>query len=150
MQTEPDVAQRREWMGLLAKAPAGRVKALWEALGVTTPHAVVRPPEVGGVMVRGRTGAVGAAFNLGEMSLTRCAIRLDGGPVGHAYVQGRDRDHARTAALIDAAMQTGQADRIEAAILAPLRAEAADRRSVRAAKAAATKVDFFTMVRGED
>ncbi len=141
---------RRAWMGLLARSPAARVAALWQAVGREPAHRVVRAPEVGGVMVRGRTGAVGAAFNLGEMSVTRCAVRLGEGPVGHAHVQGRDREHARIAALIDAVMQTDGAAALEVAILTPLRREEAGRRADRAAKAAATKVDFFTMVRGED
>jgi len=52
--------------------------------------------------------------------------------------------------LVDALMQTDAAGAIEAGILAPLRAAMQARKTNRAAKAAATKVDFFTMVRGED
>lgn len=101
-------------------------------------------------MVRGRAGATGAAFNLGEMTVTRCSVQLDDGAVGHAYVQGRDKTKATQAALIDALMQTAAAPEVEAAILAPLRTAAEARRTARAARAAATKVDFFTMARGED
>ncbi|ARU01269.1 alpha-D-ribose 1-methylphosphonate 5-triphosphate synthase subunit PhnG [Yoonia vestfoldensis] len=101
-------------------------------------------------MLRGRAGAVGAAFNLGEMSVTRASIRLADGPVGHGYVQGRDRTHALQTALIDALMQTDAAGQVDRAILSPLRDAAAARKATRAAKAAATKVDFFTMARGED
>jgi alpha-D-ribose 1-methylphosphonate 5-triphosphate synthase subunit PhnG len=70
--------------------------------------------------------------------------------VGHAHVQGRDRAHARRAALVDALMQTQQAEAVRAAVLTPLAEAEAARRATRAAKAAATKVEFFTMVRGED
>ena len=100
-------------------------------------------------MVRGRTGGTGAPFNMGEMTVTRCALRLETGEVGHAYVQGRDKAHAERAALVDALMQGPRAAELREAVLAPLaEAEAAARRG-RAARAAATKVDFFTMVRGE-
>ena len=47
-------------------------------------------------------------------------------------------------------MQTAQAPGVQSAILDPLRAEHDAAKAKRAAKAAATKVDFFTMVRGED
>lgn len=138
---------RQGWMGLLARAGAARLRGLLPDLPA---HDMLRPPEVGAVMVQGRVGGTGAPFNLGEMTVTRCVLRLGCGAVGHAHVQGRDRDHATRAAVVDALMQTGAADAIRAQVLAPLAAEEAAARATRAAKAAATKVDFFTMVRGED
>jgi alpha-D-ribose 1-methylphosphonate 5-triphosphate synthase subunit PhnG len=84
------------------------------------------------------------------MSVTRCSVRLAEGAVGHGYVQGRDKDHARRAALLDALMQTEQGPVLQADVLDVLAAEEAARRLARAEKAAATKVDFFTLVRGED
>lgn len=142
--------QRRVWMSLLAKAPAERLKALWSDLGAEPEFHWLRAPEIGATMVRGRLGGTGAPFNLGEMTLTRCALQLESGAVGHGYVQGRDKDQARVAALVDALMQTEQAEAVRAAVLVPLEAEMASAKETRAAKAAATKVDFFTMVRGED
>lgn len=147
--TDP-IAARRARLSTLAKAPADRLKALWAAhSGEPPPHEVLRAPEIGTVMVRGRAGAVGAPFNLGEMTVTRCSVRLASGTVGHGHVQGRDRDAARAAALIDAMCEAGQSAALEAAILTPLRAEDAARKAARAARAAATKVEFFTMVRGD-
>lgn len=142
-----DQNERKSWMGLLARAPAARLAAL---LGAEPEAEDLRAPEVGAVMTRGRMGATGAPFNLGEMSVTRASVRLGCGAVGHAYVQGRDKGHARRAALVDAMMQTGAAAELSTRVLAPLRAEEAARRAARAGKAAATKVEFFTMVRGED
>jgi alpha-D-ribose 1-methylphosphonate 5-triphosphate synthase subunit PhnG len=101
-------------------------------------------------MVRGRAGATGAPFNLGEMSVTRCSVRLACGTVGHGYVQGRDKTHAQQAALIDALMQTEQAKHVRQAVLAPLQSTMDTAQQQRAAKAAATEVDFFTLIRGED
>jgi alpha-D-ribose 1-methylphosphonate 5-triphosphate synthase subunit PhnG len=143
-------AARRAWLSLLAKSSAAAVAARWKALDLAPAHTVLRAPEIGGVMVRGRAGAVGAPFNLGEMTVARASVTLSCGAVGHGYVQGRDRTHALQAAQIDALMQTEAADQVEAGILAPLREGMALKKSVRAMKAAATKVDFFTMVRGED
>ena len=141
---------RQDWMGLLARAPAAEVARLWSDLDLTPDYAVLRAPEVGGVMVRGRAGGTGAPFNLGEMTVTRCSLRLQSGEVGHAYVQGRDKAHATTAALVDALMQTEHAARLRAGVLEPLRGMVEAATARRKARAAATKVDFFTMARGED
>jgi len=145
-----DPEARKGWMSLLAKAPAERLAELFEAAGTRPDFAWLRPPEAGGVMLRGRMGGTGAPFNLGEMTVTRCALKLGSGEVGHAYVQGRDKAHAERAALIDALMQTDRAGEMSRTVLDPLADEAARMRRARSAKAAATKVDFFTMVRGED
>lgn len=138
---------RQIWMGLLARAKPARLSALFPDL---PPHEVLRAPEVGAVMVQGRIGGTGQPFNLGETTITRCALRLGSGAVGHAYVQGRDKDHARRAAVLDALLQGDQADKLNTHVIGILQTEEAQRRSTRAAKAAATKVEFFTLVRGED
>ena len=138
---------RKTWMGLLARARPARLAQLFPDL---PEHAMLRPPEIGAVMVQGRAGGTGAAFNLGEMTVTRCALRLASGVVGHAHVQGRDKAHATRAAVVDALMQTDRAADLAAQVLAPLQAEEVARREARTARAAATKVEFFTLVRGED
>lgn len=140
-------AFRRDALGLLARAPAER---LAELLPDLPHHDLLRAPEIGTVMVQGRAGGTGAAFNLGEMTVTRASVRLTGsGTVGHGYVQGRDKGHARRAALADALAQDDPT-RIETDILTPLRAEEAARRAATASEAARTRVEFFTLVRGED
>jgi alpha-D-ribose 1-methylphosphonate 5-triphosphate synthase subunit PhnG len=138
---------RRGWMGLLARAEPAR---LAELLPELPPHALLRAPEVGAVMVQGRIGGTGAPFNLGEMTVTRCSLRLEAGGVGHAHVQGRDKAHALRAAALDALMQGEDAAAMRAAVLLPLAQEEAARRLAKAERAAATKVEFFTLVRGED
>lgn len=137
-------------MGLLAKSSPARLAALMDTASDMPDFTWLRVPEAGGVMVRGRMGGTGAPFNLGEMTVTRCALRLASGEVGHAYVQGRDKAHAQRAALVDALMQTDRAPDLRATVLDPLESEREAQIATRAAKAAATKVDFFTMVRGED
>lgn len=144
---------RQARLSVMAKAPADRLNRLWqgwcEHVGAPD-HEVLRTPEIGTVMVHGRAGAVGAPFNLGEITVTRCSVRLPSGHVGHGYVQGRDKQASLAAGLVDALAQTGQAETIDEAIIEPLAIEAQAQLAARAAKAAATKVDFFTMVRGDN
>ncbi|QBF30653.1 phosphonate C-P lyase system protein PhnG [Thalassococcus sp. S3] len=141
---------RQGWMSLLAKAPEAVFLNLWSDYGPKPDFTWLRAPEVGGVMVRGRMGGSGAPFNLGEMTVTRCSLTLAGGAVGHGYVQGRSKAKAEAAAIVDALMQTDAAGAVEAAVLRPLSQTVEATKTRRAAKAAATKVEFFTLVRGED
>lgn len=143
-------ADRKAWMSLLAKAPEGRVGALLDEVISRPGFNWLRAPEIGSAMVQARAGGTGAPFNLGEITVTRCAVTLETGEIGHAYIQGRRKGDAEAAALVDALMQGTAAEAVRAAVLAPLKSELDARRSARAEKAAATKVDFFTMVRGED
>lgn len=140
----PDQTPRQRWMAVLASAPPARLAALLPDLPA---HQHLRPPEVGAVMVRGRVGGTAEPFNLGEMTVTRASVQLPEGAVGHAWVQGRDKAHATRAAILDALLQT---DASHIALIDTLMAEAAARTSTRATRAAATKVDFFTMVRGDN
>jgi alpha-D-ribose 1-methylphosphonate 5-triphosphate synthase subunit PhnG len=110
----------------------------------------LREGENGLVMMRGRVGGDGAPFNLGEATVSRAAVRLASGEMGFGYTLGRDRAKARMIALCDALVQSaGFADRIEGKVIAPLRVAMLARRTRKAAESAATKVDFYTMVRGE-
>ncbi|MEM9229441.1 MAG: phosphonate C-P lyase system protein PhnG [Pseudomonadota bacterium] len=143
-------AERKAWMGLLARAPEGRVAALLDASMARPEFTWLRAPEIGSTMVRGRAGGTGAPFNIGEMTVTRCALTLPDGEVGHAYIQGRRKADAEASALVDALMQGAAADTVRTAILEPLEAEQTTAKTARAQKAAATKVEFFTMARGED
>lgn len=141
---------RKDWLGLLARAPTGILDTLWQTSGMSPTYSWLRAPEVGGVMVQSRMGGTGAPFNLGEMTVTRCTLTLDDGTIGHSYVQGRSKKHAEQAALLDALMQGPQAARVGTIVLRPLAAQMQATQDSRAAKAAATKVEFFTLVRGDD
>ncbi|MEO8715074.1 MAG: phosphonate C-P lyase system protein PhnG [Acetobacteraceae bacterium] len=138
--------ERRRWMAVLARAEADAIAAGLERIADLPAWRVLRGPESGLVMVRGRAGGGGAAFNLGEMTVTRCTVRAAGGEVGHAYVAGRDQRRAELAAVVDALMQNEELrDAVEARIVRPLaRAQTAAREAV-AGKAAATRVQFFTL-----
>lgn len=142
-----ELSPRASAMRLFARVPWTVLDSLTSDLGKV--HlTVLRKPETGLVMVRGRMGSTGAAFNLGEATVTRCSIRLDSGTEGHGYVMGRNSDHALRIAICDATFQDAPA-RLDP-ILERLEDVLTKARIETAAKAAATKVDFFTMVRGDD
>jgi alpha-D-ribose 1-methylphosphonate 5-triphosphate synthase subunit PhnG len=136
-------ALRRRWMAVLARANA---EELVEVLDDVPAYRILRGPEAGLVMVRGRAGGGGAPFNLGEMTATRCSVRTDAGFVGHAYIAGRDERAAELAALADALLQDpAHQDLILANVIEPLAERQQSRRDVMSAKAAATRVQFFAM-----
>jgi len=111
----------------------------------------LRPPEIGLAMVRGRIGGDGRPFNLGEMTVTRAAVRSQSGFTGFAYLEGRCPRRARLAAIVDACWQDpASRAAVERYIAKPAERRLEARRRRQAEQAAATKVDFFTMVRGED
>jgi len=142
-------ARRKAAMTVLAHSSAEEIAGHLEALELPA-YESLREGENGLVMLRGRVGGDGAAFNLGEATVSRAAVRLASGEVGFGYALGRDREKARMIALCDALVQAGGfADRIEAEVIAPLRVAMLAKRTRKAAEAAATKVDFYTMVRGE-
>ena len=140
---------RPEWFALLSRSAPSDLAERFRELGTLPEPDWLRPPETGSVMVRGRAGGTGAAFNLGEVTATRCTLRV-GDIEGHAFVQGRDAAHATRAAWIDALMQTDRAEALLRDILLPLAETERRRRDTRARKAEATRVDFETMVRGDD
>jgi alpha-D-ribose 1-methylphosphonate 5-triphosphate synthase subunit PhnG len=138
-------------MALLAEAYPDELSAGLAAIVGYPLGTEIRPAETGLMMVRGRIGGDGAPFNLGEATVTRCAVQLATGEVGHAYVLGRDREKARLAALADALWQNAMwREAVEHHVLAGVRARRDGERGLSAARGAATKVDFFTLVRGED
>ncbi len=140
--------QRQRWLSVLAKAPADRVEALWNELAAAPLYTLLRRPEIGLVMLQGRISGSGAPFASGEMTVTRAAVRLDSGELGIGYVGGRHPRQAEFVAVLDALGQrTDWRQEIEERVVAPLTQEAEARHRLRASKAAATKVDFFTVAR---
>lgn len=139
---------RREWLSVLAKARPEEVAQAWEALDERPDYSALRTPELGLILVRGRMGGGGDPFNLGEMTLTRAAVRLASGETGLAYVAGRERRQAEVAAVFDAMMQSPSLRPKVEKVVTRLAGLQAERRATAARKAAATRVDFFTMVTG--
>ena len=153
-QADPETAARQHWMGVLARAHVDEHSRehmkRHEAALRDTDYQMIRAPEIGMTLVRGRMGGTGAAFNLGEMSVTRCVVRLADGRTGYSYLAGRDKHHAELAALADAHLQGAQQASWLAELIEPLAKAQARRKAAKDAETAATKVEFFTLVRGED
>jgi alpha-D-ribose 1-methylphosphonate 5-triphosphate synthase subunit PhnG len=121
-----ETATRQHWMAVLARATQGEVDALLQQAGPLPAHELLKAPETGTVMVEGRAG----------------------GAMGFSYALGRDGRKARLAAIADALLQdeaeTGPLRRGVSALAQKQQAA----RELASRKAAATKVDFFTLVRG--
>jgi alpha-D-ribose 1-methylphosphonate 5-triphosphate synthase subunit PhnG len=139
-------ASRQHWMSVLARAPAKAIETALTQYCSWPDWTRVRGPETGLVMVRGRAGGSGSPFNLGEMTVTRCTVRLSAGAVGHSYVAGRDQLQAELAAVADALLQDPDTNQILLdTLIRPLAEAQREQRLTRAEKAAATRVEFFSM-----
>jgi len=147
--TENKQAQRKAVMAVLAHSEPAEISVRLDTIELPD-HENLREPENGLVMVRGRIGGDGAPFNLGEATVSRAAVRLSTGEIGFGYALGRDGAKARMIALCDALVQSDQfADLVETKVIAPLRAAISAKRDRKSAEAAATRVDFYTLLRGE-
>ncbi len=144
------VSARQKVIATLAAASAEAVAEKFSTLPPQS-YELVRQPETGLVMVRGRMGGTGSPFNLGEVTVTRCVVRLETGETGNAYSLGRNKQKALQSAVIDALWQRpAMQERIETDVIAPLaEAQAGTQETVRE-ETEATKVNFFTMVRGDN
>ena len=147
----PDALQsvRQHWFGVLSRSQRADLQPHEDALR-DVEYRMIRAPEIGMTLVRGRMGGSGAPFNVGEMTVTRCVVRLADGRTGYSYLAGRDKAHAELAALADAHLQGPQQSHWIRELIEPLAQAQAVRRARQQAETAATKVDFFTLVRGEN
>ena len=143
----PETTSRQRWMSVLARA--GDRLANYEAQLKDAEYQLIRPAEIGMTMVRGRMGGTGAAFNLGEMTMTRCVVRFADGRTGYSYLAGRNKRQAELAALADAHLQGSDHQHWQKSLIEPLEKIQRAQRAAQQAEAASTRVEFVTMVRGE-
>ncbi|WP_169566288.1 phosphonate C-P lyase system protein PhnG [Sneathiella limimaris] len=143
----PEIQKRQDWLRLLASTPEDKLETYVQENLPDIPYSYLREPEIGLVMVRARAGGNGRQFNMGEVSVARCSVTLTNQVVGHGYVKGRSKRHAELIALLDATFQDRQPDET---FLQDLKRACLAKREQLSRKAAATKVDFYTIVRGED
>ncbi|PTW62485.1 alpha-D-ribose 1-methylphosphonate 5-triphosphate synthase subunit PhnG [Breoghania corrubedonensis] len=140
---------RQEAMGVLARANLEELRGALGAWPEPPDAESLRGPEAGLIMLRGRAGGGGAPFNLGEATVARATVRLSSGEVGFSCVLGRDLEKARLAALFDALWQR-EAEVVDMHLLTLVRERLAGQIERTAEETAATRVNFFTMIRGED
>lgn len=142
---------RKRLMQICSRAKEDEFETALTALGLSPQVEDVRAPQTGLIMLRGRIGAGGSAFNVGEATMTRAVVRLPCGRTGFGYLLGRSHKRARLAAIFDA---LGQDERyiqvLEQHFIEPVDSRWRAEKLATLEHTAATKVDFFTLVRGED
>lgn len=146
-----DTATRQRWMRVLAHSQPAALRDRMNALSLTPDYDTIRAPEIGLVQIRARMGGTGQRFFAGDAPLTRAAIRLNSGTLGYSYVLGRDKAHAERCAVIDALLQEQtHFQTLMETLIAPLEADRAARLAARQAEVNTSRVDFFTLVRGDN
>lgn len=142
--------QRQRWMSVLAHSQPAQLRSHWQALDLHPVYHSLRTPEIGLTQLLGRMGATGRRFVLGDMTVTRAVVQLQHGGQGYSYITGRDKAHAELCALIDALLQQpGSQEVLLQQLIEPLAALQQEQRQLRARAVAASRVDFFTLVRGD-
>lgn len=143
--------QRQCWISVLAKVPTDALLELSDSVVSDMQFEVIREPEIGLAQVRARMGGKGDAFNMGDITVTRCVVRSQGDSLGFSYVAGRNKPHALRAAQLDAMLQLSDFYQyLTDSVIEPLKQQISQSQQAKQQATAATKVDFFTLVRGED
>lgn len=142
---------RQRWLSVLAHSSAALLEQHWQALNLQPGFTLVRPAEIGLTRLQARMGATGKRFVMGDATVTRAVVQLDDGTLGYSYLLGRDKAHAERCALLDALLQQPETrPLLEEKIITPLAAWRDEQRQLRAREIASSKVDFFTLVRGDN
>ena len=144
------VDDHQRWTAALAGADLALLEEVWAGLFPVPEYRLLRPVEIGMTLLRGRIAGTGAPFNFGEATMTRAAVALASGERGFAYLLGRRPWQAELAAVFHALLQCR--DRralIEERLIAPAIAARQAREAAERGAAAATRVDFSTVVRGD-
>ncbi len=146
-----DQTIRQSWIAVLSKVEVKDLEEVWQRLKEKPEYYYLRPPETGLIMVRARAEGTGSLFHLGEMTITRCTVQVKNGFRGTAYIMGRNQRHAELAALLDALLQDPyQHASLMDLIIRPLELTLRKRKTLMAQKVEDTRVEFFTMVRGDE
>ncbi len=146
-----DTAQRQQWMAVLAHSLPEELAAIWAEQKLNPDYLVIRQPETGLVQIQARMGATGQRFFAGDATLTRAVVQLADGTYGYSYLLGRDKAHAERCAVIDALMQEKVRFRtLQETVIAPLAANREQRQAARRTQINSSRVDFFTLVRGDN
>ncbi|WP_027695944.1 phosphonate C-P lyase system protein PhnG [Vibrio litoralis] len=149
--TAQNQSQRQQWMSALATADFEQLSELWKSQSFTPNYQLIRAPEIGLAQVQARMGGTGNRFNVTDVTVTRCVVKLESGDLGYSYLSGRNKPHAELAAVIDGLMQSETYQQeLMMSVIEPLQTTRAQKHQLRQQQVAISKVDFFTLVRGED
>ena len=142
---------RQRWLSVLAHSSAALLETHWQALNLQPAFTLIRPAEIGLTRLQARMGATGKRFVMGDATVTRAVVQLSDGTLGYSYLLGRDKAHTERCALLDALLQQPETRQLlEEKIITPLAAWRDEQRQLRAREIASSKVDFFTLVRGDN
>jgi alpha-D-ribose 1-methylphosphonate 5-triphosphate synthase subunit PhnG len=142
---------RQRWLSVLAHSSAALLETHWQALNLQPAFTLIRPAEIGLTRLQARMGATGKRFVMGDATVTRAVVQLSDGTLGYSYLLGRHKAHAERCALLDALLQQPETRQLlEEKIITPLAAWRDEQRQLRAREIASSKVDFFTLVRGDN
>ncbi|NEG63934.1 phosphonate C-P lyase system protein PhnG [Pantoea agglomerans] len=142
---------RQRWLSVLAHSSAALLETHWQALNLQPAFTLIRPAEIGLTRLQARMGATGKRFVMGDATVTRAVVQLSDGTLGYSYLLGRDKAHAERCALLDALLQQPETRQLlEEKIITPLAAWRDEQRQLRTREIASSKVDFFTLVRGDN
>ncbi|WP_421665343.1 phosphonate C-P lyase system protein PhnG [Pantoea agglomerans] len=142
---------RQRWLSVLAHSSAALLETHWQTLNLQPAYTLIRPAEIGLTRLQARMGATGKRFVMGDATVTRAVVQLSDGTLGYSYLLGRDKAHAERCALLDALLQQPETRQLlEEKIITPLAAWRDEQRQLRAREIASSKVDFFTLVRGDN
>jgi len=146
-----DTSTRQHWMAVLAHSQPAALAGRMSALGLSPAYEPIRAPETGLVQIQARMGGTGARYFAGDATLTRAVVRLASGTLGYSYLLGRNKAHAEQCAVIDALLQEApHFQTLMETLIAPLEADRAARLAARQAEVNTSRVDFFTLVRGDN
>ena len=138
---------RRDWLAILVRVPANEVIAASNEFDFSV--VILKGPEVGLLMTNGRIHSTGRPFHLGEVSLTKCVLKDDQGLLGYGHIIGRNKQQAKAIALFDLALQRINSAEPALIRLNAWKEEVAEIEAMESEAVEKTRVDFFTMVRGE-
>lgn len=140
---------RQHWLSVLAHSSPQLLLAHWPST-LQPQYQLLRAPETGLTRLQARMGGTGRRFILGDTTVTRAVVQLDNGTCGYSYVIGRDKAHAERCALLDALLQGDSGQTLHQQIIAPLAAAREEQQLLRSREVASSRVDFFTLVRGDN
>lgn len=141
---------RKKWIGLLGCADPKDLEAARDDLTEGLDIRYVVKPETGMIMVQAKSDGSNARFNLGEVTVSRCVLDVKNKYTGTAWIMGSDLRHAELAALFDGLLQDPDYhDLLASTLMKDLKKKQAAKNRQLAEDASDTRVEFFTLKRGE-
>jgi alpha-D-ribose 1-methylphosphonate 5-triphosphate synthase subunit PhnG len=135
-------------LSIFSKTNESLLKNSLDHINFKENYDVLLGPEIGSIMIQGRAGGTGDKFNLGEATLTKCIVKFQE-KTGYSYHLGRNLIKSEYGAILDALMQI-ESYHSKLLIYVKEFQEQIQKEKIKIiADSSESKVDFFTMVRGD-